>query len=1831
MKRLIKLTVLFFVFILIFDDSIYAQWTAYNDCSGTNSITNTTNITGVSGTGTLKNFDTGATLTGVTATFVSSGSPSTGASNGAVSNSGTDAYTVFNGKANMVGVVNYGSSSGWYINLTISGLDPAKTYTFITTANRNDASYTSRITRFTISDITSATNASTSGVTVISNESVSFCTGYNTDNGYVARWTGIQPGSDGDFVIKFDYPSSYQAYGPSVFMLQEGASGSAINISGTLDEFTCAPGVASDEQTYIVSGTNLTDDILITAPDDFQIRTDGGTYGSSLTLIQSGGTVAATTIYVQFLRATEGTSSGNITFASTGVTTQNISVSGTAADIPIVLELQYGLNGYTETYDTYIYNTNPSTIRGTETTIVQDYDSETVERRSLLSFNLSSIPAGSTIVSAELEFYVTAEGKGFDMHRMLILWDEATVTYASIGDRHFLADDADAVSTVDATWTNHDGETGFSSLEIPASTIQGWVDGTFNNYGWLMIATDNPGGDGQQLASKENGTQERNPKLTINYYPGVITSPQIMITSNLSAFTIEPGTPSAEQSYAVSGTNLTDNIVITAPTDFQIKEDGGTYASEITLVPTDGTVESTIIYVQFYRDTEGTSSGNITHSSTDATTKNIVVSGIAALPHIEVRISASSDDAEELETTGAMDLTSSDLEIVHDALDASGTDQIVGIRFQNVEIPQGATITSAYIEFETDETDNEDPCDLTIYGQADDNPSTFTSSAYNISNRTKTTAFSNWSPDDWTTVDEIHQTEDISAVVQELVNRAGWGSGNSMVYIIEGTGQRIAEAYDGETSAAALLVVNYIISTDPAIYVSETSLDNFTSESGSTLAEQSYVVSGMNLNEAIEISAPADFEISTSSGSGFSSSLTLAQTDGTVASTTVFVRMNSTTTGAKSGNIVHSSSGAVSKNVAVSGTVTEHGEGWIAYNDCAYIDGQTTTNITTYECYTNSTSGLLKKFTDNSNTAVTVTVTTSGTVDEQITSDYYGAETNSGTDAYTTFHDYVNMIGGVRLGTLVSYIELTFTGLDASKTYTFATSANRANSEYTERISKFTLSDVDAATNSSTSGVTEIDNLSVSFSTGYNTENGYVARWTEIQSGADGDFTVRFEVASTENNYAYGPAVFLLQEGSGSTSNETPNLAVLVQPDDEEANVSTSPTLEVTVSDPDNDELTVTFYGRAVTTSTVGEDFTLIAVPDIQNESQYAPAMISSQMNWIVAQQSANNIVFVTSLGDLVNTATDATQWTNADAGFDILDVAGVPYSVGPGNHDLTTYTTTTLYPTYFGSSRFASKSWYGDSMTSDNFNNYSLFSESGMDFIVINLQYSPTTAMLDWADALLKANPDRRGIYVQHNILNIDNSWQSQTSYTALKDNPNLFLMLCGHMHSSTDGAAYRSELGDDGHTIHIMQADYQDFSYGNGYLRILRFSPANDKIYATTYSPYLPASIATYPDEMDMEYDMEGGSSSFEVLGMATVESGSNASFSWAGLTSGTEYEWFAVVSDGLTTSTSSTWSFTTGSSGAFTLAATGDENGSVTLSPSGGSYASGTTVTLIPEPNTGYHFSAWSGTDATDIVETAGIYTILIDENKTVSASFEPNTYTLSVSTEGSGSVTLDPADGTYPFETTVKLTPVPQTGYHFSGWSGTDAADIVDNEGVYTIVIDEDKSVTATFTQNTSYILTLTTSVGGSVTLDPEGGTYVSGTTVILTPVVLVGYTFSGWTGANGGDVVETAGVYTIVMDEDKSIAPSFTVSSVLGDVDGDLQVTSSDALIVLSCDAGLDTEQFCPMNCGDVNGDGIVDSSDALIILTFDAGMSVPYPLGQPAYPSGVTPCRGCGE
>lgn len=173
---------------------------------------------------------------------------------------------------------------------------------------------------------------------------------------------------------------------------------------------------------------------------------------------------------------------------------------------------------------------------------------------------------------------------------------------------------------------------------------------------------------------------------------------------------------------------------------------------------------------------------------------------------LEKRIASDNDDAEERTSNGAMYLDSSDLELSDDG----SKNQIVGMRFNDVDIPQGATITKAYIQFTVDEKDD-DYTNLNIFGEDNDNAILISSNKYNLSSRARTSAQVNWIPEDWDDVGEAdynQRTPDLSSIVQEIVNRPGWSSDNLMI-LIEGQGERTAEAYDGSKSKAPLLHVEW--------------------------------------------------------------------------------------------------------------------------------------------------------------------------------------------------------------------------------------------------------------------------------------------------------------------------------------------------------------------------------------------------------------------------------------------------------------------------------------------------------------------------------------------------------------------------------------------------------------------------------------------------------------------------------------------------------------------------------------------------------------------------------------------------------------------------------------------------------------------------------------------------------------------------------------------------------------------------------------------------------------------------------------------------------------
>lgn len=282
------------------------------------------------------------------------------------------------------------------------------------------------------------------------------------------------------------------------------------------------------------------------------------------------------------------------------------------------------------------------------------------------------------------------------------------------------------------------------------------------------------------------------------------------------------------------------------------------------------------------------------------------------------------------------------------------------------------------------------------------------------------------------------------------------------------------------------------------------------------------------------------------------------------------------------------------------------------------------------------------------------------------------------------------------------------------------------------------------------------------------------------------------------------------------------------------------------------------------------DDFSIAILPDTQFYSaevkEGKKEMFFAQTDWIKKNREAENIQYVIHLGDIVNYGeADSMAWKHAAKAMYALEDPlpgmphGIPYGMTVGNHDQSPGQRalsgkTTYYNRYFGIDHFSDKPWYGGHYRNDNDNHYDLFSAGGMDFVVVYIEYDmlddDQENMNNWAAGVLEKHADRKAIVVTHAIVGNNRikgtnekgfaefSKQGARLYDRLKRLPNLFLMLGGHI--GQNGEGYRQECYV-GKTVKIMLSDYQGREGGgNGLMRLLTFSPKNDRMAVRTFSPY-------------------------------------------------------------------------------------------------------------------------------------------------------------------------------------------------------------------------------------------------------------------------------------------------------------------------------------------------------------------------------------------------------
>lgn len=442
-------------------------------------------------------------------------------------------------------------------------------------------------------------------------------------------------------------------------------------------------------------------------------------------------------------------------------------------------------------------------------------------------------------------------------------------------------------------------------------------------------------------------------------FQGIGGGPVLTITSSLGVFNSPaPGTPSAEQSYTVAGVRLVGNVTVAAPTDFEVSLTSGSgFGASVQLTPTLRTLATTTVYVRFNPPGSSSASGEITHDTGGALDSPVSVNGtvstnpavfcnpaslnlaapqlgvaspaqsytvsgynlsanitVAAPSGFEVSLSSGSGFTGGLtlnHTGGTVAPTPVYVRYTPTTLGASGNiTNVAGGASQNVAV--NGTVTNPPLI-------TVNPAALTLIAPSLGTPSaeqTFTISGLYLAGDIGVTAPTGF---DFTLTSGSGYVTSLN-----LTPTAGTVSATT-IYVRYLGGSASASGNIDCTSTQATtkqVALNGSVAPPPSLTVTPLSL-SFTSQgTGIPSGERTFTVSGVNLVGQITLTASADFQVSLTSGSGFSSGVMLSPTGGTVANTTIYLRFTPTVTGTTPGTVTVSSPGATTRVVNLSGTIS---------------------------------------------------------------------------------------------------------------------------------------------------------------------------------------------------------------------------------------------------------------------------------------------------------------------------------------------------------------------------------------------------------------------------------------------------------------------------------------------------------------------------------------------------------------------------------------------------------------------------------------------------------------------------------------------------------------------------------------------------------------------------------------------------------------------------------------------------------------------------------------------------------------------------------------------
>lgn len=274
-------------------------------------------------------------------------------------------------------------------------------------------------------------------------------------------------------------------------------------------------------------------------------------------------------------------------------------------------------------------------------------------------------------------------------------------------------------------------------------------------------------------------------------------------------------------------------------------------------------------------------------------------------------------------------------------------------------------------------------------------------------------------------------------------------------------------------------------------------------------------------------------------------------------------------------------------------------------------------------------------------------------------------------------------------------------------------------------------------------------------------------------------------------------------------------------------------------------------------TANAAEDvFTLIAVPDTQFLAAGWPDVFDETFAWIADHAEELNLAFVLGEGDVVQDDSPE-EWAVAERAWRRLDGV-VPYAVAVGNHDLTG-DDSTRYNNAFPRTVQAALPGFGGTREADRMDDaWHTFRAGGVDWLVLSLSWTQSSAQLVWAAEIVAAHPQHRVIVTTHAYLQPSGSLAGQGELIwseVLESAANATIIVNGH-YTSPD-AAHQIQMGGAGQEVTALFANYQsDEGGGMGRIRIMQVDVGAGTLRVQSYAPAFDAWL----DDDENEFTLGG-----------------------------------------------------------------------------------------------------------------------------------------------------------------------------------------------------------------------------------------------------------------------------------------------------------------------------------------------------------------------------------